>query len=167
MGALRDKGVTFAGRPGLRGFTLVELLVVTVIIGVLAGMMIVSVGASVDSADATKLINDLRVIKAASLRYYMDNNAFPGDGLNSGQTFTASELEGYHDNPALMNAYGNMVYVKNSGKMFYGLKPDKPRALGPGALKKLEALGNIYDGDGNRFIAGGGYDDGPFYVIIK
>ena len=73
MGTQRDarEGEGYAGR---RGFTLVELLVVTVIIGVLAGMMIVSVGASVDSADATKLINDLRVIKAASLRHFIAND---------------------------------------------------------------------------------------------
>lgn len=38
-----------------KGFTLIELLIVIVIIGILAGMMMLSTGAATDRAQATKL----------------------------------------------------------------------------------------------------------------
>lgn len=61
-----------------KGFTLVELLVVIVIIGVLAGMMMLSTGKATDKAEAAKIINDLRTIKAAALMYYADTGVVPG-----------------------------------------------------------------------------------------
>lgn len=57
-----------------KGFTLVELLIVVIIIGILAGMMMLSTGAATDRAEATKIVSDLRSIKSAALLYYLDNN---------------------------------------------------------------------------------------------
>lgn len=57
-----------------KGFTLVELLIVIIIIGILAGMMMLSTGSATDRAEATKIVADLRIIKSASLLYYIDNN---------------------------------------------------------------------------------------------
>ncbi len=59
------------------GFTLVELLIVIIIIGILAGAMMMMAGSGSDKAEATKIISDLRGLKAASLMYYADNNGFP------------------------------------------------------------------------------------------
>ena len=56
------------------GFTLVELLIVIIIIAILAGMMMLTTGSATDRAEATKIINDLRALKAATLMYYVDNN---------------------------------------------------------------------------------------------
>lgn len=60
-----------------KGFTLVELLIVIVIIGILAGMMMLSTGGATDSATATKIVSDMRNLKAAAVMYYLDNDEWP------------------------------------------------------------------------------------------
>ena len=62
-----------------KGFTLVELLIVIVIIGILAGAMMMLMGSSTDKAEATKVISDLRTMKGAVLQYYSDNSTYPTD----------------------------------------------------------------------------------------
>lgn len=47
------------------GFTLVELLIVIMIIAILAGMMMLATGSATDTANATRIINDLRTVKTA------------------------------------------------------------------------------------------------------
>ena len=69
------------------GFTLVELLIVIIIIAILAGMLLLATGSATDSADATKIINDLRNLKGAAMMFYVDNNAWPGDGDGTDVTY--------------------------------------------------------------------------------
>ena len=56
-----------------RGFTLVELLIVIVVIGVLSAMMMLSSTEAVSSARASNIISNMRNIKTAVLSWYTDN----------------------------------------------------------------------------------------------
>ncbi len=56
-----------------KGFTLVELLIVIVVIGILSAMMMLSSTEAVSSAKAAKIINNLRQWKTAALAWYVDN----------------------------------------------------------------------------------------------
>jgi len=60
-----------------KGFTLVELLIVIIIIGILAGMMMLSTGGATAKAEATKILAEMRNIKAAAIMYYADNGEWP------------------------------------------------------------------------------------------
>ena len=59
-----------------RGFTLVELLIVIVVIGVLSAMMMLSSTEAVSSAKAARIISNLRNLKTAALAWYADNLDF-------------------------------------------------------------------------------------------
>lgn len=62
-----------------KGFTLVELLIVVIIIGILAGMMMLSTGSATAKAEATKIVSDMRNLKAAAVMYYADNSVWTTD----------------------------------------------------------------------------------------
>lgn len=56
-----------------KGFTLMELLIVIVVIGILSAMMILSSTEAVTTAKATKIMADLTHIRKAVLAWYFDN----------------------------------------------------------------------------------------------
>ncbi len=56
-----------------QGFTLVELLIVIVVIGILSAMMMLSSTEAVTSAKASNIVSNLRNLKTAALAYYVDH----------------------------------------------------------------------------------------------
>ncbi len=67
------------------GFTLVELMVVIVIIGLLATVVMINVLPSQDRAMETKARADIATLEQAMEMYRLDNMAYPtaSDGLNA------------------------------------------------------------------------------------
>ena len=55
-----------------KGFTLVELLIVIVVIGILSAMMMLSSTEAVTSAQASNIVSNLRNLKTAALAMYVD-----------------------------------------------------------------------------------------------
>lgn len=55
-----------------KGFTLVELLIVIVVIGILSAMMMLSSTEAVTSARASNIVSNLRNFKTAALAMYVD-----------------------------------------------------------------------------------------------
>lgn len=58
-----------------KGFTLVELLIVIVVIGILSAMMMLSSTEAVSSAKASTITSNLRNLKTATLALYTDDMA--------------------------------------------------------------------------------------------
>lgn len=86
-----------------QGFTLVELLIVIVIIGILSSGLMLSSGVAVATAQASNIVSNLRTTKAALLVWYVDNmdtvtSAFDPSTLN-----LSAALGKYLDNPSSLS----------------------------------------------------------------
>ena len=116
------------------GFTLVELLIVIIIIGILAGAMMLLAGSGTDSAEATKIISDLRSMKAAALMYYADNPSAP---MNiAAATTNVDSLDKYSDMEIKSDKF---AFVGDANHWFVGRK----NLAGTGVIAKLEDTKDI------------------------
>ena len=61
------------------GFTFVELLIVTTIVGLLSSIAVPKYRAMKQRAQATNVLGDLQVVRVAVMNYYADYNDFPVD----------------------------------------------------------------------------------------
>ncbi|MGA2411579.1 MAG: type II secretion system major pseudopilin GspG [Candidatus Binataceae bacterium] len=59
------------------GFTLIELMVVILIIGLLATIVVQNLGGAVDKSKRIKAEADISAFKTALDRYYLDNGSYP------------------------------------------------------------------------------------------
>lgn len=68
-----------AAPGGLRqaGFTLIEIMVVVVILGILAAIVAPNVISRIDDASINRAKQDIRGIESALKLYYMDNSRYP------------------------------------------------------------------------------------------
>jgi len=67
-------------RANESGFTLTELLIVIVILGVLTGVVVFAVGAFTDRGDEAACKSDLKAVEVAVEAYYAQNNKYPDKG---------------------------------------------------------------------------------------
>ena len=73
-----------------RGFTLVELLVVIVIVGLLAGISIITVGNTRKKAYTAAMKSDLRNLVAAEEAYFSDSSSYAVYGDTTRLNFKSS-----------------------------------------------------------------------------
>jgi prepilin-type N-terminal cleavage/methylation domain-containing protein len=81
------------------GFTLVEVLITMVIIGLLAGAMLLSQQGGESAAEATGIINDLRVMKAGAIIFMAES----GDLVPVAGENYAERLGKYMDHGRIVN----------------------------------------------------------------
>ncbi len=116
-----------------KGFTLVELLIVIVVIGVLASMMMLSSTEAVTSAKATKIVSDMKLLQRAALAWYLDNyqrikltnNGFKIDGdkqLHDLLNGKNSEITKYFSSSNLQLNNGGKNYSSSNKNEFYAAK---------------------------------------------
>ena len=98
-----------------KGFTLVELLIVIVVIGILSAMMMLSSTEAVSSAKASNIVSNLRNLKTAALALYVDSLDKWEDSANTTGP-TIGNVKGYLNNGAGSD-YSNyyIAFDKNTG----------------------------------------------------
>lgn len=86
------------GRANRRGFTFIEVMIVVVIIGILAGAVTLSARHFMDKAKENRARTDLSTYKSALDAFYADNGRYPtnDEGLTA---LTPKYLEGVHHDP--------------------------------------------------------------------
>ncbi|MDN5331985.1 MAG: ral secretion pathway protein [Tepidanaerobacteraceae bacterium] len=124
-----------------RGFTLVELLVVIAIIGVLAAIIMPNAFKAVEKAKISRVVADVRAIKAAGYVYYADTGDWPKAG------------EDFYD-PGTGDNYSFLCFMKSNGNAAWnGPYLEKPLGTTPwgGYYRywKSRITGTVYDAAGN------------------
>lgn len=64
-------------QPRQRGFTLLEIMIVIVILGILGSMVVPNLLGNVDKADHQKAVSDISSLEQALDMYRLDNNRYP------------------------------------------------------------------------------------------
>lgn len=97
-----------------KGFTLVEMLIVVIIIGILSGIYALSAGSAADKAEATRIIANLRNLKSAAVMYFADNNEWPVATTFDGTTSTSYDkyLDGKPANGYAYTVDGDTLSVE-------------------------------------------------------
>ena len=67
----------YIGTQKQQGFTLIELMVVIVILGVLAALVVPNVMGNKERADTQKAVSDIVSLESALDMYKLDNNRYP------------------------------------------------------------------------------------------
>ena len=88
------------------GFTLVEIMIVVVIIGLLAALAIPAFTKVQQTSLKNAVLNDLRVIASAADQYFLENGA---------TSVAVSDLDIYlHMAPTDASSYSNLVYPSDA-----------------------------------------------------
>ena len=126
-----------------KGFTLVELLIVIVVIGILSAMMMLSSTEAVTSAKANNIVSNLRNLKTAALAMYVDKldyvkNLTAGKGatgsfdtviqyLNAG---SGTDKAAYADYGITNNTEGWFVYCEESDTRVHNKLAGRAKSVG-------------------------------------
>ena len=108
-----------------KGFTLVELLIVIVVIGILSAMMMLSSTEAVTSARASNIVSNLRNLKTAALAYYVDHmDACDKSTFEFGTNYPFSDVAKYMNTSSSTNSawdgYGIVGKAAGSWYIYYG-----------------------------------------------
>ena len=109
-----------------RGFTLLELMVVIVILGVLASLVIPNLMGNKDKADHQKAVSDLVALENALDMYRLDNGRYPTTRQGLDALVTAPDIDpvpreyrsGGYIRRLPQDPWGNRYVYENPGSHF-------------------------------------------------
>ncbi len=107
-----------------KGFTLVELLIVIVVIGILSAMMMLSSTEAMSSAKASNIVSNLRNLKTATLAWYADHTDYvTEEGKVKFGTGNADLVQKFLTSTATdttANKVNILKYFNNEGSITFG-----------------------------------------------
>ena len=95
-----------AARREEEGFTLIELLIVIIVLGILAAIVLFSVGTFQSDSNTAACKADVRQVQTAATAYLAKNGSWPG---------SLSNLSTYLQTTSFPAAYGISVGTQSSG----------------------------------------------------
>lgn len=114
-------------RSKVKGFTLIEMMVVMAIIGVLAAMIVPNIVGRDDSARVVAAKNDIRTISQALVMFKLDNHRYPTSDqgiealVNAPSDAKNWPVDGYLPKPPL-DPWGNAyVYIRPGSQGAYDI----------------------------------------------
>ena len=135
-----------------KGFTLVELLMVIIIIGVLASSMLLVVGNAEDKAEATVIVSDMRSMKSAAILFKLKEGRWPvlASVTNPETGFGGIQLAGDIEIPSLRHLLilsATPAFAERPDQPGNSNPPGRPESPGksndaPGRNKDVPASGN-------------------------
>jgi general secretion pathway protein G len=124
------------------GFTLIEIMVVILIIGLLALMVVPRLRGVADRAKRTKAQADIQELKQALDRYYLDNGSYPttDQGLQAlvtpptGGRLPSNYEQGGYIEKLPNDPWGNQYFYQSDGNT-YALK-----SFGPDGVQSADDI---------------------------
>lgn len=137
-----------------RGFTIVELLIVIVVIAILAAITIVAYNGVTARADYARAQSDLKALNNAVLQYYAINGTYP----NTSGSWRSQSGSGDNFIPGIkpdviavlpkdkVNSGSYSYYYKSDGADYKLLRHTSPESSGGTGLPSIERTNNpLYD----------------------
>lgn len=151
-------------RRAREGFTLVEILIVIVIIGILTSGMLLSGTGAVSSARALNIVSDLRIMKEAVLMMYIDSmDQFDAGTVTFGEGLTPGVvLARYLDNPEKFDDHYKFAASGGRWYVSYTVKDSDP---GAGDVR-ASLTGRASSAGLLKAVGGGTYDGGPTVYML-
>lgn len=112
-----------------RGFTLIELLVVIAVIGMLASIVLVSLGPARGKARDARRLSDLKQIQLALELYYDKYESYPNTG---GALWSEGRCVNFPETTIKPDYSGANAYIPNLAPEFIGQLPGDPNVNGAG-----------------------------------
>jgi prepilin-type N-terminal cleavage/methylation domain-containing protein len=100
------------------GFTLVEVLITIVIIGVLAGAMLLAKQGDESVAESMAIISDLRIMKAGAIMFVIES----GDFVPQAEENYAEHLGKYMDHGRIINNPVRYAFFMKDGRWWVGVQ---------------------------------------------
>ncbi|HUL55523.1 MAG TPA: pilin [Usitatibacter sp.] len=122
-------------KRAMKGFTLIELMIVVAIIGILAAIAIPAYQDYTIRSKVTEMINSAGVCKTSVAEYYQSLGAFPGNATQAGcsDVGTANTLKPAVDasGDITIDATGTLATQLGSGTATFGYTPQTASAGAP------------------------------------
>lgn len=119
-----------------KAFTLVELLIVIIIIGILAGMMMISSGSATDTAEKTRCIADRRSLRSALNLYRAEKGAIASADIKTALDYV------------LKNNFDNTRGAVQGDNEITGVCPTGGKYTVTASDDKVEIICDKHDDDG-------------------